>query len=140
MIDLGTLGGARSEPVALNDRGDVVGTSQTASGETQAFLWRDGQMTALASLGGPSSGAVSTPADINNWGQVVGTSAMPEGERQAVLWHGGSVTDLGALVEGETSVAADVNDRGQIVGWVLQGDVYRAVLWTTFPLWRSAWR
>jgi len=39
MTDLGTLGGNFSGPVAINDRGQVVGYSTTASGELHAFLW-----------------------------------------------------------------------------------------------------
>jgi probable HAF family extracellular repeat protein len=39
MTDLGTLGGTYSRPSNLNDRGQIVGTSTTASGETHAVLW-----------------------------------------------------------------------------------------------------
>ena len=44
---LGTLGGATSVATAINDLDEVVGSSQTATGQTHAFLWRDGHMTDL---------------------------------------------------------------------------------------------
>ena len=39
MVDLGTLGGSESAATALNDRGDVVGFSQTPTGDRHATLW-----------------------------------------------------------------------------------------------------
>ena len=39
MTDLGTLGGAWSQALAINDRGQIIGDSATRSGETHAVLW-----------------------------------------------------------------------------------------------------
>jgi probable HAF family extracellular repeat protein len=39
LTDLGTLGGPMSTPYAINERGQVVGQSLTASDEWHAFLW-----------------------------------------------------------------------------------------------------
>jgi probable HAF family extracellular repeat protein len=41
ITDLGTLGGSYSQAVAINDRGQVVGWSLTASGENHAVLWSE---------------------------------------------------------------------------------------------------
>jgi probable HAF family extracellular repeat protein len=143
MVDLGTLGGATSvvgdvlapgglfqanvADLAINDRGDVVGTSETASGDLHAFLWRDGRMRDLGTLGGPSSRA----AAVNERGQVVGYSETASGDQHAFLWDRGRMTDLGALL-GTTpagqpvwSRATAVNDRGQVVGTATGG----AALW-----------
>ena len=37
--DLGTLGGSESMAFAINDAGQVVGNSATASGDLHVFLW-----------------------------------------------------------------------------------------------------
>src|SRR5690242_14893014 len=111
ILDLGTLGGSNSYVSAINDRGQVVGYSETSSGETHAFLWKKGAMTDLGTLGGGTSQA----ADINKFGQVVGWSTLVSGERHAFLWDKGRMTDLGTL-SGSDSYAVDINDSGQVVG------------------------
>ena len=39
MIDLGTLGGSESIAFAINDGGQIVGSSRYANGENHGFLW-----------------------------------------------------------------------------------------------------
>jgi len=58
IIDLGTLGGNSSSATDVNARGQVVGLSETESGERHAFLWTtDDGMIDLGTLGGSSSTA-----------------------------------------------------------------------------------
>jgi len=51
-IDLGTLGGRQSFAAAINNRGQIVGSSDTPTNQTHGFLWEDGAMIDLGALGG----------------------------------------------------------------------------------------
>jgi probable HAF family extracellular repeat protein len=76
--DLGTLGGNSSSASGINDRGQIVGFSTTASGDFHAFLYENGVMTDLGTLPGSN---FSVANGINNRGDVVGASGG-----HAVLW------------------------------------------------------
>ena len=56
--DLGTLGGADSSAVAVNDSGEVVGWSDTPAGDQHAFSWTaSGGMVDLGTLPGYAGSA-----------------------------------------------------------------------------------
>jgi probable HAF family extracellular repeat protein len=109
--DIGTLGGKGAEAHAINERGQIVGWSETASGASHAFLWQAGKLTDLGTLGGTQSSA----ATLNERGQIVGSSQTASGAFHAFLWQDGNLTDLGTL-GGTQTLAAAINERGQIVG------------------------
>jgi probable HAF family extracellular repeat protein len=67
MTDLGTLGGLDSGGNAINDLGEVVGTSNT-SNATSAFTDQKGVMTAINS---------GDPTAINDSGEIAGGGAFP---------------------------------------------------------------
>jgi len=87
-IDLGTLSEGRSaQATAINDNGQVVGWSDNPA---RAFLWENGVMIDLGTLGG-----YSRPTDINNDGQVVGLSTVDGSETwHPFLWSDGVMSDL----------------------------------------------
>jgi probable HAF family extracellular repeat protein len=137
MTDLGTLGGQNSatENRGLNNRGQVAGaaetatvdpTSATGSLEFHAFLWRQGKMIDLGTLGGaPDSFAYA----INDHGQVVGENItnvqtfMSNEAGQGFIWQDGKMRLLGTL-GGTTSSPHAINNRGQVAGGSsLPGDV-----------------
>lgn len=111
IADLGTLGGGRSEGVAMNELGQVVGWSETPQGKAHAFLWQNGTMYDLGTLGGPRSAAVS----VNDRSEVVGWSDTAGGGRHAFLWKKGRMRDLGAP-RGMRSEALAINEQGQVIG------------------------
>jgi probable HAF family extracellular repeat protein len=71
IVDLGTLGGPFSSASAINNRGQIVGVSNTDPVTLRGFLWEEDAMTELGTLpGGHFSGA----SGINDRGQIAGTS------------------------------------------------------------------
>ena len=98
---LGTLGGGVAHPTAINNMGQVAGTSQTAAGATDGFLYSNGTMTDLGSF---------TPAAINDNAVMVGGQNIDSG---------GTVQNLNNLIPAGSGYqiqnATGINDSGQIV-------------------------
>ncbi len=152
IADLETLGGNESSANAINDLGQVVGGSLTrtpdpfandniaacgiyaglpftfnalavpGATETHAFIWQNGSMRDLHTLGGPDS----TAWIINDRGEVAGESfisfsANPSTGVPTVdpfFWspEDGKMTDLGGL-GGTCGWTVWLNNRGQVVGF-----------------------
>jgi probable HAF family extracellular repeat protein len=84
-IDLGTLGGNRSEANGVNDAGHVVGLSITKTGVTRGFSWTaSGGMKELAALG--SGKSVAWAQAISNAGMIVGASSSGFGPWHGIVW------------------------------------------------------
>lgn len=122
MTDLGgPLGGSIGEQSLaydINNSGQVVGGWLQLSSQLgrYAFLWQNGSITNLGTLGGLESRAFS----INNSTQVVGESTFSSGDSDthAFIWNDGKgMTDLGTLKGGPVSAATAINDLGQVVGY-----------------------
>jgi probable HAF family extracellular repeat protein len=124
MQDLGTLGGTNAQALLVNDRGQVVGISYLNSNPspicapfflaTGAFLWDNGEMQDLGSLGG----TCTLPTDLNDHGQIVGISNLPGDQSfHAFMWENGTVRDLGNTFGGADSSAIAINNAGHAVGW-----------------------
>jgi probable HAF family extracellular repeat protein len=107
----------RETPMALNDRGQVVGLDW---GQGGGWVWQDGRSTEID----------FTPHAINGHGQVIGTNWEGPHNR-AFVWVDGDTFDLGTLPGGKSSDAVAINEQGQIVGWSTTGNGQQhAVLWT----------
>lgn len=113
MEDLGILpgGGDFSAASGINNLGQVVGLATTSAGFGHAFLYSNGTMSDLGTLGGATSGAL----DINDGGVVVGVADTATGDQHAFMWRNGAMSDLGTL-GGTFSKAFSVNNRGMVVG------------------------
>lgn len=112
-LPLGSLGGRESEARAVNERGDIVGTSMPKDAAApHAVRWRKGVIQDLGTFGGDTSKAL----DVNERGEIVGYATTADGRKHAFAWRDGTMTDLGTL-GGKESGATRINERGQIIGW-----------------------
>lgn len=138
------LGVRGARPSDVNDRGEIVGVvweplpSERDVTRSLPFIWQDGSLTMLPTLGGAGTGYSVDVTSINNAGWIVGRLDLPvEGElgederpvERAVVWRDGQVIELASL-GGSTSIAHDVNESGQIVGssQTAEGDAH-ACIW-----------
>ena len=129
ILNLGTLGGNESLAGGVNNQGQVFGVAANTISDpyslfgwgtqTRAFLWQNGVMTDLGTLGGPDAiGGI-----VNDHGQMAGcsyTNDIPNPTTgvptlDPFLWRNGTMPDLGTL--GGTSGCANfMNNRGSVVG------------------------
>lgn len=150
MRDLGTLGGLNSSAFGSpNATGQVVGVAETSQSDPNGedfcgfygsgapwsgttclgFLWKDGSMTPLSTLGGYNSAASA----INNRGEVAGNaetattdSTCPpydptQGQYQVlqdkpVVWENGNIKELRTYGGDPDGFAIAINDYGQVAG------------------------
>ncbi len=117
--DLGTLNFRDGEALGINESGTIVGTIYNGdpfgeNGEparARGFVWREGEMKRLPTLGGGFSYA----RRVNESGEVAGSATLPNGNERAAIWRGGKPKNLGTL-GGNYSYALGINERGQVVG------------------------
>jgi len=124
MQDIGTLGGPDAGPGAncgVLPPDQVVGASYTGfspnPGTTvptlDPFLWSDGVMTDLGTLGG----TIGKAQCGNARGQIIGNSDLSGDQvTHAFLWQDGAMGDLGTL-GGDNSTALWLNERGDVAGY-----------------------
>jgi len=154
VINLGTFGGNNSYSNDLNDAGQAVGFGATTTPDsfnlgdfcffgplpTQilAFIWQNGVMQNLGTLGGPDSCALM----INDKGQVAGNSFTNSTPNPVTgtptldpfLWEHGHIIDLGTLggTQGYLGNMITLNSHGEVVGQSnLAGDLtFHPFRWT----------
>ncbi|HEX4931942.1 MAG TPA: hypothetical protein VFV33_02110, partial [Gemmatimonadaceae bacterium] len=115
--------------IAMNDAGDVIGTSYLDTGcgpfclpPQQTVAWRGGNRIVLPAVPGFSGIALT---GINAQGVIVGTGGVAGTTTHAATWtpSGASyaVRDLGALPGMSVTTAAGIDDQGRVVGWSSTG-------------------
>jgi len=135
MKDLGTLGGTDSYATSINQGGQVAGVSllntainpDTGLPAFHPFLWENGKMQDLGTLGG----TMAQPTGINDSGQVIGFSTIAGDQAtHPFFWDGHQMVDLQTL-GGENGAAFWMNNAGQVVGRAEfpGGHVFHAFLW-----------
>jgi len=113
MLDLGTLGGTNGYANGLNNRGQVVGQSNTIGNtDTHPFLWDRGRLRDLGTLGG-SSGSANA---VNDAGEVAGAANRADSTLHAFFWKNGVKIDLGTIDGDTCSTAHAMNAKGEVVG------------------------
>ena len=134
--DLGTLGGPNSLTFwRPSETGLVTGFSDTTAPdplgedfcffgtflECRGFVWQNGVMTPLPTLGGNNSIASA----INDFGTVAGysentnfdrTCPSPEYEAKPVIWDHGIPQELPTFLGDPDGYLNGINNKGQVVG------------------------
>jgi probable HAF family extracellular repeat protein len=151
--DLGTLGGNQSFALSVGDGGQITGGAlnavpdtysfydlffqgSSAGTQTRGFVWKNGFMHDIGTLGGPDA----FPALINRRGQIAGFSyinSIPNSDDglptfDPFLWdpHRG-MKDLGNFGGDQTASVNGLNDRGEVVGglWLPGGNQIHPFVW-----------
>jgi len=112
MIDPVTLPDWRyCAAVDINDAGQVFG-SCNVNGKAHTFLWENGAITDLPSLGGHASPAIRY--GLNNSGQAVGYSDDADGVTHPVLWRIAVLTVTVDIKPGSATNPINLKAKGVI--------------------------
>jgi len=140
-LDLATpgLGGPNSVANGVNDKGQVVGGAQTGLPNTEdfcgfnaygvanssnpclPFVFQNGVMTKLPTLGGPNgvANSINNRSEAVGWAETVNKDPNPACgvlQFQPVLWGTTSTRTLATFPGDPDGVAWSINDNGQAVG------------------------
>lgn len=140
VVDLGAIAptGNATQANNINDRGQIVGRSQTTEVlgtgfRNQGFIWENGVLTPLTSTGVKNGGGLKTgqevtqrggggfTAAINDLGAIAGTSDEIAGQAtdRGLLWQkeaGGDYTLQITDLPGVETYFFDINNQNQMAG------------------------
>ena len=122
---LGSLGGIafgsfNGTATSVNNSGEAVGYSYVDDLNRHAFVYKNGLMRDLGSLGG-----YSAALSINNGGEIAGfSSESPFGVAHPILYRNGKMSVINPFSDpSNEGIAWKLNDRGVVVGEALNGSV-----------------
>jgi probable HAF family extracellular repeat protein len=134
VVDLGSLGGAANIASSVNNRGEVVGTSESPDGTVHAFMWT--RHNGILDYGAFPGAVATVPGcchTLNDQGEIVGFSIEPDNPYggRALIWQGNQPKDLNDFVRWpgpfvRLIAANSINDAGDIVcqGVTSNGEVH----------------
>ena len=142
-VDLGNIGGqAWNTPVALNNRGQIVGFANTSGDENAplsptAFIWT--KASGMKSIAPYATDTNDIAFDVNEKGQIVGQSFNANsGASRAFFWQDNTLSDLNTLVIQPTSLyltlAQGINDAGEIAGTAIDTSTGETVGFLAVPV------
>ena len=104
----------------INDAGTIAGRAPSALSPSAATLWTN-------------QGLVQAPTDARTVAWAVNARGWTAGVRfdgdDAIFWDGSGNAPLLLAPDAATSEAADINDRGEIVGYVTVAGRRQMVIW-----------
>jgi probable HAF family extracellular repeat protein len=114
--------GTQSEASGIDNEGHVAGG--LLGGGLKPALWAGGPAIELPTLGRDASALA-----VNQGGELAGWVDTAGGGTHAAMWVGRKLIDLGS-VRGGTTIAASINDNGEVAGRteLSQGDEAVALL------------
>jgi probable HAF family extracellular repeat protein len=96
----------------LNDKGQVTGFARDSAGVNHPYLYQNGVMKDLGSLGGRGG----TGNAINASGVVTGSSDTATSEH-AFLYKDGKMLDLDPKGKADFSIGFHISDKGDVLGF-----------------------
>lgn len=115
---LGNLGGSITRISGLNNLGEAVGMSTTATGATATFLYSAGRMDDLTARYG-----IVEASDINDRGEIAARTT----DGRALVLRNGVVDDFGP----PHSAPGDMNEGGELlVSYLSEGEGYRTAVYS----------
>jgi probable HAF family extracellular repeat protein len=131
--DLGSLGGGASDAYSINNRGQVVGESNTADGRGAGFIWENGVMRRLP-IDRPDL-RTYVAASINDAGNVAGSAPVDSLHTRALFWSSPDAQPQTlAVPAGHTDASArTVGPQGWVLGYAIRltstSIAHSAVVW-----------
>ncbi len=105
-------GSSYTEAADLNDKGQVTGFARDSAGVRHPYLYQNGVMKDLGSLGGKGGWGIA----INASGAVTGSSNTATSEH-AFLYKDGKMLDLDPKGKADFSIGFHISDKGDVLGF-----------------------